>query len=293
MKSHGRKITIFMIDGNEFGPRIAEIGNWSGKAIYSPSSTIKQVLERPEFLNSGVYIFKTQSESDDYLDKIYVGETEKLRKRIKKHLYDGRDFTDFIAFISKDDNLTKAHTRYLEAKIISIAKEIKSSEIDNSNAGTESKLPEADESDMLFFLDQIKLILPLMGFRSLIETIVKNPENELEGELNGIPNIKIYTLKHKSLSAKMYESEKGYVVMKGAQCRKKTSNSISEGWTKLRETLVKKEIMVDKIKYFEFLENAIFNSPSAAASVLLGKQAAGPICWVDAKGRTFKENQTV
>ena len=30
----GKKLTIYMLDGTEFGPRTAESGNWVGKAIH-------------------------------------------------------------------------------------------------------------------------------------------------------------------------------------------------------------------------------------------------------------------
>lgn len=33
----GKKLTVYMIDGTEYGPRLSEIGNWVRKAIYSPS----------------------------------------------------------------------------------------------------------------------------------------------------------------------------------------------------------------------------------------------------------------
>ena len=49
----GKKLTIYLINGNEFGPRTIEIGNWSGKAIFSPSPTIHKVVQRDELGRPG------------------------------------------------------------------------------------------------------------------------------------------------------------------------------------------------------------------------------------------------
>ena len=42
-KSMGKKLTVYMIDGTEYGPRFSEIGNWVGKAVYSPRATINKL----------------------------------------------------------------------------------------------------------------------------------------------------------------------------------------------------------------------------------------------------------
>ena len=41
----GRRLTVYMIDGTENGPRTIEIGNWSGKAIYSPRAKLLELLK--------------------------------------------------------------------------------------------------------------------------------------------------------------------------------------------------------------------------------------------------------
>jgi len=51
----GKKLTIFLVDGSETGPRTIEIGNWSGKAVYSQRSSLPQIIERSEFNRPGLY----------------------------------------------------------------------------------------------------------------------------------------------------------------------------------------------------------------------------------------------
>lgn len=70
---------------------------------------------------------------------------------------------------SKDANLTKAHARYLESRFITLAQQARRSRLTNSTAPPPLPLPEADVSDMEYFIAQARIILPVLGvniFRS-------------------------------------------------------------------------------------------------------------------------------
>lgn len=90
-----------MIDGTEYGPRFGEIGNWVGKAIYSPRATVNKIISRDEFDNPGIYCLKGDPTDEAFAEKIYIGEAENVRTRLKQHLSDSnKDFTELIFFIS-------------------------------------------------------------------------------------------------------------------------------------------------------------------------------------------------
>ena len=131
----GKTINTYLINESQYGPKIIEIKNWVGKAIYSPINNLPQLLkEREEFKKPGVYFLKSQSDKDIYNEKIYVGEGESVKDRLAAHLIDeNKDFDECIIFISKDDMLTKAHIRYIEAKSIKTIKELNNSELENKN----------------------------------------------------------------------------------------------------------------------------------------------------------------
>ena len=42
----GKKLTVYMIYGTAYGPRLGEIGNWVGKAINNPSAASNMILGR-------------------------------------------------------------------------------------------------------------------------------------------------------------------------------------------------------------------------------------------------------
>ena len=281
----GKKISIYMIDGIPEGAKTFEIGNWSGKAISCPRSNAKAILERDDFSNSGIYFLRSTAGSADYDDAIYVGEAEVLGTRIKQHLSGDKDFDSFICFYSKDDMLTKAHVKYLESRLVSLAKEAKSSEVVNSNIPTLSRLSEADVSDMEYFIEQISLILPVAGIRSLIRSIATK-ETKTKSESG-----KLYSLKSRRISATMVEAAEGYLVHAGSQFSLEETGSISAGWMKIRAKLKDEGLVEVRGKIGILTDDVLFSSPSAASSTLLGAQAPGPIRWIDENGITFKENQ--
>ena len=287
----GKKLTVYMIDGTEFGPRFCEIGNWVGKAIYSTRTSINKVIKREEFNNPGVYCLKGSPSSEAFNERIYIGEAENVRDRLKQHLSNpNKDFQEVIFFISKDELLTKTQIKYLESRMVQLANDAKTAEIDNGNSPKLPTLHEADISDMEYFLDQIKLILPLMGFRFLIPSTIKS-ENYIEINQKAKNQQITYQIKTRSFSAQMYESNQGYIVMKGSEAKKGLSKSTTETYRNLRKKLLETKILIETEGKLIFVEDTVFNSPSAASNMVLGRNSNGFTEWVSKEGITFKEIQ--
>ena len=75
-----------------------------------------------------------------------------------------------VVLTSKDMNLTKPHARYLEARFIALATSANRVTLENQTAQEPIRLPEADQSDMEFFIEQAKIILPVLGVNLLRST---------------------------------------------------------------------------------------------------------------------------
>lgn len=102
-----------------------------------------------------------------------MGEGDEVETRFERHVRDVDFWSSVVVFVSKDDNLTKAHVRRLEAKLVQAIKEANLAEVVNSTDPIGGKLPEADEADMETYFENIRLLLPTLGvnvFRS--ETMV-------------------------------------------------------------------------------------------------------------------------
>lgn len=285
----GKKLTLYMIDGTEYGPRLGEIGNWVGKAIYSPRSSVSKIISRNEFDNPGIYCLKGDPKDEAFNERIYIGEAENVRKRIKQHLSDAnKDFNEIIFFISKDELLTKTQIRYIESRMIQMAIDAKSAEIDNGNSPSLPTLHEADISDMEYFLEQMKLILPVMGFNFLISSTAKPKQSK--AQLDNSQD-QIFQIKTKSFNASMYPSDQGYIVIKGSEAKKELSNSTTDTYRKLRRKLLETKILIDQNEKLIFNEDAVFSSPSAASNMVLGRNSNGFTEWVNQEGITFGDFQ--
>ena len=158
-------IKVFLVMGSSSALRTAEISNWSGKAIACSRYELAELNQREEAKRPGVY-FLIGNDPESGEPAAYVGEAEKVAKRLKQHL--SRDYwTQVIAIVSKDENLTKAHTKYLEGKLIELGIQAGKGVIQNSQSSG-ARLPEADQAEMDIFLDRILKLLPIMGHRFLL-----------------------------------------------------------------------------------------------------------------------------
>lgn len=281
----GRKLTVYMLDGTATGPKTVEIGNWSGKAVFAPRAFLKGLLSRSEFATQGIYLLQSQSPDGQYDASVYIGEAEELATRLKQHISE-RDFESVVCFSSKDDTLTKAHIKFLEAKLIQLAKDANTSRVENNNSPRGAKLSEADTSDMDYFIEQIKLILPVVGIHALVPAAPHSAP-----PINHAPGQREFKIKSSTLSASMVEIDGAFIVRAGSEASLTTSKSIAPGWLNIRKKLQDAGILKAESDRYVFTEDARFASPSAASSVVLGRQAPGPVSWMSADGRTYKDYQ--
>jgi DNA-binding transcriptional LysR family regulator len=98
--------------------------------------------------------------------KAYIGEADDVGARLRSHFRaeDKEFFERLVIVVAKDDNLTKAHARFLESQLIRAAREAGSVSLANATRPDFHILPEADRADMEFFVSQLRLMLPILGF---------------------------------------------------------------------------------------------------------------------------------
>lgn len=272
-------LKIFIVFGDPRRLRTAELSNWTGKAVAGPRSEAEKVLEREEAESSGVY-FLTGHDPKTDKPVIYIGEAESIRDRIKSHL--DKDFWNHILFfISKDDNLTKAHVRYLEGRLIEIAKQTERSVIVN-NQSSGSKLPESDTQDMEIFLEKMQQVLPVMGVEAFVTT-GSSPESDRETVL--------FTCRIKNLEATGSLIPNGIVVLAGSEAVLQERDSARKYPTVLaqRNRLIDDGSLIKQADHLVFTKNVEFSSPSAAASVIQGGSANGLLVWKNKDGITLKD----
>jgi hypothetical protein len=151
----GRSVRLYLAEGSPKGILTAEIVNWTGHVLSAPRIRLDAALKQEELKRTGVYLlYGTEFGSD--LPAVYVGEGDDVSARLYSHSKDEQKafWERFIAVTSKDMNLTKAHVKFLEGRLISILKDAKKCAVRNKTEPTFDKLPEADISDMESFIEE-------------------------------------------------------------------------------------------------------------------------------------------
>lgn len=275
----GKTIKIFLIDGDPNGRMSCELSNWSGKAYKIPRIKVKDCSDREDLTTStGVYLLF--GKDDDGKDQVYIGEAETILKRLNQQLTSKDFWNETIVFISKDDNLNKAHVKYLENRLHEIAKSANRYKVDNSIVPTQSSISESDRAEMEEFIEYIKLLVNTLGHKVFEEKREFKPKQK---------QATFFIKGARGADGEGEPTSDGFVVLKGSKAAGSTVTSMTSNFVTLRQKLMDEGVLVDKGEYLEFPDDYIFSSPSTAASIMLGRNANGLTEWKLKDGRTLKD----
>ena len=273
-------IKLFLPHGDAKGLRTAEISNWTGKALAAPRTELDHLLAREECEKAGVYVL-TGSDPSTNAPHAYIGEAEIICDRLKQHK--GKEFwVSAIVFVSKDENLTKAHVRYLESRLLSEAVQVGRFTLEQNQASG-ARLPESDREDMEVFLGRIRQLLPVLGSDLLTPIAKVSAKSRTDGPL---------ICRIKGAEARGQRTPDGFVVFRGSTAVLAERPSAQERHpfvVTLWRKLVSDGVLVEKNGFFVFGKDAEFSSPSAAAAVVHGGGANGLRDWKTRDDTTLKE----
>ncbi|PKL46196.1 MAG: DUF4357 domain-containing protein [Candidatus Riflebacteria bacterium HGW-Riflebacteria-2] len=271
-------IKIFLPGGDPDGLRTIEKSNWSGAGIIIPRSLMTEARQRRELSRTGVYVLSGPPE-DSGLPRIYVGEGDPIKPRLEQHAAKKDFWTSCIAFTSKDENLNKAHVQFLESRLVELAAGAKRCLLDNGNVPALPSLSESDAADAEGFLSEILLCCPLLGLSVFSATSTPQKSG------------KTLYLAGKGMKAQGVETSEGLLVQSGSGSAKGEAPSCSQYIRALRATLLSNGVLKPADEGYVFTQDYMFNSPSTAAGVILGRSANGRIEWKTKTGKTLKEQQ--
>jgi hypothetical protein len=273
-------IKLFLPHGDAKRLRVGEVSNWTGKALAAPRTELEDLLAREELESSGIY-FLLGVDPDTGTALAYIGEAEVIRERLRQHK--AKDFwTSVVVFVSKDENLTKAHIRFLENRLLQEAKLIGRYALENSNSSN-PKLPESDREDMEVYLSRIRQVLPVLGSDLL---------SPISGSIKQTRQQNYLLCKIKNALARGRRTEGGFVVFKDSTAvstLRPSAETQHPFVVALRHKLVQDGTLIEKDGVYVFAKDAEFTSPSAAAAVIHGGGANGLTAWKNESGKTLKE----
>lgn len=289
----GKHIELFLVDGTPGGLTTAEIVNWTGQVLSAPRSQVGALVRRAELAGTCVYLLLGPDEQGG--TRCYIGETDDFKARLRNHDANKEFWRRVVVVTSKDANLTKAHGRYLESKLILLARQAGRVLLDNATNPPPQSLPEAHASDMDYFVEQLQIILPVLGIDAIRgrETVAVAVEPTGRGGLVS-PVFRLLNAKS-GVDARAQQIDGEFTVLAGSTIVGDwlgvgKADSTIKAYATYRaqhQKLVADGAVVVDNGLGRVTRDIVFGSPSTAGAVALGRSCNGRISWVSDDGTDF------
>ncbi|MCR9272638.1 MULTISPECIES: GIY-YIG nuclease family protein [Mameliella] len=267
--SKGRSLELFFVDGRPDGMLTAEVFNWTGHILRIPRSRLADGLKRAHSQQTGVYVLIG---SDNQGPLAYIGEAENVAKRIPGHDTDKDWWEEVVIVTTAGDALHKAHVKYLESRLVELAKSA-GARLKNGNAPPRASLNEAAITNMESFVETVLMVLPAIRV-DLFESgrRAATSFSEMPSE-----NSERFLVRHsKGWQAKIDLIDGEFVVLAGARLR--PSDDIPPSLisiAKKRQQLLATGALERATDHDVLLENLAFKSPSGASDFIMGQATSG------------------
>jgi hypothetical protein len=236
--------------------------------------------KREEVRRVGVYFLFGDVGDDATKPPAYIGEAENCLQRIQGH-HERKDFwTTAITITSKTRSFTKAHARRLEYDCIRAARDAQRFRLRNTQIPSEPHIPEAMLAELRDNFGTIQTLVSMLGF-PILDPLPKEEESTEE-------QTKLFCRGNGAEATGEY-TEDGLVVFEGSTARQNTTASVPDAVERRRRNLQADGVLKQEGDKLVFQENHLFNSPSAAAGVVLGRSSNGWYQWEDANGHHLDE----
>ncbi len=295
VSAFGRTIQLFLVDGKPTGLRKATIHGWTGLLFVSGASAFGDMTARDEVDRTGVYVLAGPNPEKPGGTRVYIGSGNSVSERIRQSALK-RDFWETaITVTTSDDDLSKGHAEYLEARLIQVSSEAGRVVLENGTQPDTSRrrLPEADVANMEQFLANLQVVLPVVGLDMLkpqpkaVTDTAKSVEERTTGETQ-------FEIRHKSgIEATAVEEDGEFVVLEGSEALTDTGFVQNQTYVLLKAKLIADGILVESTSgKLRFSKPWSFNSPSAAAAIVLDGARNGRHEWkVKGSKQTYHEWQ--
>ncbi|WP_151529382.1 MULTISPECIES: GIY-YIG nuclease family protein [Corynebacterium] len=301
---NGKQVRLYLVDGTVGGLMTAEILNWTGHMLRARRKDLARLKNREEAQRTGVYVLFGTNEDGERA--AYIGEGDNVITRLENHNARKDFWEDVVIITSKDMNLTKAHVRYLESELITLAKSIGRISLYNSVSPTGgAALPEADQSDMQYFISQIRILMPVLGFdifrgrttpltipEGSTAPVAASPTDEA-AESSDSPVFYIKNQKGADAQAQLIDGEftllAGSIIPATMKDNPDWSDTTRKQFAKRQAqhaTIVEASTPGPTPDLVQLVKDVVFTSPSAAGAIVYGSASTnGRIAWKTKTGQ--------
>lgn len=293
----GKQLKLFLVDGTPGGLTTAEITNWTGHVLAGGRSDLGDLLKRKEVQRPGVYLLLGDDETAVGGVRCYIGEAEDVGSRLRQHNSEktGKDFWNRVVVVtSKDENLTKGHIRYLESRLIELALRAARVDVVNGNQTSRASLPEADRSDMEYFIEQVQVVLPVLGVNAIrVREAAQTESTSVEDLMSPVFHLVNAKLK---VDARAQQVDGEFIMLadsvvvgavrESSRYRESTAKAYAS-YRALHARLVANGAIAIVDDMGRLTRDTPFTSPSTAGAIALGRSCNGREAWISTQGETF------
>ncbi|MBU4693919.1 GIY-YIG nuclease family protein [Mycoplasma zalophidermidis] len=289
--NNSKNFNLYLMDGDVTGTIKCTLANWTGLVYKVPRSYLDKCRDRKDLKQSGVYFLFGKDESCE--DAVYIGQAgnrkngEGVLLRVIEHLKDDFYFSDAVMLTTQNNSFGPTEICYLENRFTNMAISTDRINVKNSNDPNPGNVTEEKESELEDFIYYSKMVLGVLGYKVFVPLVKKAEE---EKPIIETQELMLY-LSRKSkksnniIEARCIRTNEGFVVLKDSMIEVIDSNSIPKSIKVIRENCRKNNEIING----KLTKNYLFNSPSYAASFVLGMNTNGQTDWKNADGRVLKE----
>lgn len=264
--------------GRPNGMKVVDIPGWSGKCFVVPRQSLKELKERSDVGQPGLYLLFGKDESSGR-GLVYIGESESFYSRIANH-DSNKDFWDIALIFT--GGLNRAFVKFLEYRATDLAHKVGRMDMLNKVQPQENTLSEFEKVTIEQYFENVQFILQALGYE-VFESVEQSFVDTMLYYLN---------IDGTKATARVLDTGE-LLVLKGALARIAETESFG-GWSKAaRQAFLHEGKMVVSDQHpesYEFVQDILFASPSAAAATLSGRSINGWTAWKDKDGKTLDEN---
>lgn len=230
-----KTINLLLNDGTLKGVISMEDSSWNKGELYSaPRESVAELISSDACSRYGVYLLLSE-------DKVYVGQSADLAKRIKQHIVGKSWWERVVILTTSDDSLNRSDIDYIEASLIAKAESTGRLDCDNKNTGNKQKVSKFREVELEQYLEEALFLLELIGINVFCEVenqSKKTSKNELIPSVKNSTKAQLEIREKKEAIQYLYDAQ--VEVCKNTNYSKRQDNK-SVFWINPHVTVIEKD----------------------------------------------------
>ncbi len=291
----GKHIELLLVDGTPGGLTTAEILNWTGQVLSAPQAEMSALVRRAELAGTCVYLLLEQDDQGGTRccrrDRL-LQDTPSLPRRKQGILAQGR--SRYLEGRQPDEG-----TRPIPGVPPDLARDAgRPRGARQTERPPAQALPEAHASDMNYFIEQLQIVLPVLGIDAIRgrETVVvpATRQEQLVSLVFHLANRKFGVAAMAQQIDGEFTMLAGSTVVADWQGVGKADSTIKayESYRAQHLKLIADGSIIVENSGGRVAKDIVLGSPSTAGAIAQGRSCNGRSSWVTEDGSTFGSSES-